>query len=100
MEVVRRFLLHAVDSYETRNEAGPTVSELAADLGLPADFGHKHLVDHLRSEAALEHLANYRGRFTLTPAGRLALDVDEARGHAPARQRVPIAESALSGRRG
>lgn len=99
MEVVRRFLLHAVDSYETRNETGPTVSELAADLGLPPDFGHKHLVDHLRSEAALEHLANCRGRFTLTPAGRLALD-DEARGHGSTRQGLPLAESAPSGRRG
>ena len=79
MDVVRRFLLHAVDAYGSRNGTGPTVRELAADLGLPADFGHKHLVDHLQREVALDHLAHYRGRFTVTTTGHLALDADEVR---------------------
>ncbi len=79
MDIVRRFLLHAIDAYESRHEMGPTVGELAADLGLPDDFGHKHLVDHLRDEVALDHASYYRGRFAVTTAGRRALDAAEAR---------------------
>lgn len=38
-------LPRAVDSYESRHGTGPTVVELAADLGTPPDFGHSHLVE-------------------------------------------------------
>jgi hypothetical protein len=79
MDVVRRFLLYAVDAYESRIGTGPTARELAADLGLPAELALKHLVDHLQREVALEHIAHQRRRFTLTAAGRLALEADETR---------------------
>jgi hypothetical protein len=79
MELVRRFLLREIEGYERRHGTGPTVRELAADLGLPADFGHRHLVEHLKREVVLERVSHYRGRFTLTTAGRLELDAEEAR---------------------
>ncbi len=78
MEVVRRFLLRAVGAYESREGKGPTVCELAADLGLPDDFGHEHLVDHLQQGVVVGRVAHDHGRFTLTSAGRLALAGDEA----------------------
>lgn len=78
MEAVRQFLLRAVGGYESREGKGPTVRELAADLGLPDDFGHKHLVDHLQQGVAVGQVAHAHGRFTLTSAGRLALAADEA----------------------
>lgn len=84
MELVDGLLLRAVDAYESRHGTGPTVPELAADLGIPLDFGHHHLVTRLRQELARERLAHYRRRFTLTAAGRLALDADEAQAAPPA----------------
>lgn len=79
MELVRRFLLREIEGYEKRHGVGPTVRELAGDLGLPADFGHRHLVEHLKAEVVAERISHYRGRFALTTAGRLELDAEEAR---------------------
>lgn len=78
MQVGRRSLLRTIEAYESRHGVGPTVHELATYLGIPADFGHLHLVDRLKRESALEHLSDYRGRFTLTAAGRRALDSDDS----------------------
>lgn len=75
-QVVDGLLLRAVDAYVSSHGTGPTVLELAEDLGIPADFGHDHLVERLQHELARERLAHYRRRFTLTAAGRLALDAD------------------------
>lgn len=83
MEVVRRLLLRAIGAYESREGKGPTVRELAADLGLPDDFGHEHLVDHLQQGVAAGQVAHDQGRFTLTGAGRLALAADVAPRPAP-----------------
>jgi hypothetical protein len=77
MEPVDRLLLCAIDAFEQCHETGPTVRELAADLGLPPDFGHEHLVERLQSEVKLDRISHYRGRFGLTNAGRLALDADQ-----------------------
>lgn len=74
---VRLFLLQAIGAYERAHGVGPTVGELAVDLGLPDDFGLGHLLEHLRSEVERKRVVRYRNRFALTPSGRLAL---EARG--------------------
>ena len=93
MELVDGLLLRAVDAYESRHGRGPTVPELAADLGIPADFGHSHLVTRLGAALEREHLGHYRRRFTLTAPGRLALAA-EAPGPGPAPRVDPAAEPA------
>ena len=95
MELIDRLLLCTVAAYESRQGTGPTVRELAADLGIPADFGHEHLVERLQREVAEERVSHRRGRFTLTTIGRLALDADEARRPAPLRAE-PLAEPTSS----
>lgn len=95
MDSLDPLLLHAVGAYEAHHGSGPKVSELATDLGIPADFGHHHLVERLRHELTHERLAHFRGRFTLTAAGRLALEAQDA-GASPAAEAA--AESALSPR--
>jgi hypothetical protein len=75
---LRRLLLRAIDAYDSQNGAGPTVFELADDLGIPPDFGHHDLVGRLQRELSLGYVSHYRSRFTLTPTGR-NLIVSEAR---------------------
>lgn len=88
----RPLLLHAIDAYVSRLGTGPTVRELAADLGIPEDFGHHQLVDRLQRELARGRVSLYRGRFTLTAVGRLALE-----GRLPARlQPEPSSEPVSS----
>jgi hypothetical protein len=65
-----RLLLRAIDAYDSHNGKGPTVSELAADLGIPPDFGHHDLVGRLQRELSLGRLSHYGSRFRLTQAGR------------------------------
>lgn len=78
MELLDPLLLRAVDAFASRRGTGPTVRELAADLGIPDDFGHDNLVQRLQAELARENVALYRGRFTLTAVGRLSLTAAEA----------------------
>jgi hypothetical protein len=61
-------LLRAIDSYESRHGTDPTVVELAADLGIPSDFGHSQLVERLRHEVSAGFVSHYRGRISLTAA--------------------------------
>lgn len=83
MELADGLLLRAVEAYESSHGTGPTVRELAEDLGIPVDFGYDQLVDRLQHELARERLAHYRRRFTLTAAGRLALDAAAEPAHSP-----------------
>lgn len=71
-----RPLLHAIEVYESDHGRGPTAPELAADLGIPAEFGHTDLVERLKRQVSLGRVAHYRGRFTLTMAGRSVLERD------------------------
>jgi hypothetical protein len=68
------FLLRAIDAYDSHNGRGPTVPELAVDLGITPDFGHSNLVMRLQHELSLGHIAEYRGRIRLTRAGRDLVD--------------------------
>jgi len=72
-------LLRAIDSYESRHGTGPTVIELAADLGITPDFGHHHLVGRLRRQHAAGFVSHYRRRLTLTTAGRAMIKGDSPR---------------------
>jgi hypothetical protein len=72
-------LLRAIDSYKARHRTGPTVRELAADLGIPADFGHSHLVERLRREVSAGFATHYRGRISLTTAGQELVEGDTSR---------------------
>jgi hypothetical protein len=69
-------LLRAIDSYESRHGTDPTVVELAADLGIPSDFGHSQLVERLRHEVSAGFVSHYRGRISLTAAGREMVEGD------------------------
>jgi hypothetical protein len=71
-------LLRAIGSCESRNGKGPTVLELAADLGITPDFGHTQLVELLRHELSAGCVSHYRSRFSLTAAGRQNVE-----GHTP-----------------
>jgi hypothetical protein len=64
-------LLRAIDAYDSRHREGPTVPELAADLGITPDFGHHDLVTRLKSELSLGHISHHSGRVRLTRAGRV-----------------------------
>lgn len=63
-------LLRTTDSYESLHATAPTVVELAADLGIPPDFGHSRLVGRLQREVSAGFVSHYRGRICLTAAGR------------------------------
>jgi hypothetical protein len=63
-------LLRAIDSCKARHGTDPTVRELAADLGIPPDFGHSQLVDRLLHEVSAGFVSHYRGRISLTAIGR------------------------------
>lgn len=73
MESLSRCLLLALEAYGAEHAAGPTVSELAGDLGITPGFGHKHLVELLQREVALGRVSDHGTRFQLTAAGRAAL---------------------------
>lgn len=77
-------LLYAIDAYESQNENGPTVPELAADLGITRDFGHSHLVAHLQREQSLGHVSHYGGRFKLTRAERSVVEYEIGTSPSPA----------------
>lgn len=87
-------LLRAIDSYESRHGKGPTVRELAADLGIPPDFEHGHLVERLRREVSACFVTHYRGRISLTAAGQELVDGHTSRLQppqqpAPRREQTP-----------
>jgi hypothetical protein len=65
------YLRRSIDGYESRHGCGPTLHQLAEDLGIPADFGASHLEEHLRRELELGRVACEHGRFRLTTSGRL-----------------------------
>jgi hypothetical protein len=76
-------LLRAIGSYESRHGIDPTVVELAADLGIPSDFGHGHLVERLRHEVSAGFVSHYQGRINLTAAGREMVEGDTAASQSP-----------------
>jgi hypothetical protein len=78
-------LLRAIDSYESRHRTGPTVRELAADLGIPPDFGHSQLVERLRFEVSAGFVSHYRGRISLTAAGCEMVERDTRASRSPQR---------------
>lgn len=71
---LRSLLLLAIDTYDSHNGKGPTVPELAADLGSTHDFGHSGLVARLQRELSLGHVSYFRSRFRLTRPGRSFAD--------------------------
>jgi hypothetical protein len=88
-------LLRAIDSYESRHGTAPTVVELAADLGIPPDFGHSQLVGRLRHEVSAGFVSHYRGRISLTAAGQELVEGDTSR-LLPPQQPAPRGEHASS----
>jgi hypothetical protein len=88
-------LLRAIDSCKSRNGTGPTVLELAADLGITPDFGHTQLVERLRRELSAGYVSHYRGRFSLTAAGRELIEAHTSRLQPPQRPE-PRGEDTLS----
>jgi hypothetical protein len=75
--LLSRLLLRAIDAHRSDHREGPTVPELAADLGITPDFGHNDLVARLQRELSLGNVSHYRSRYKLTRAGR-ALAESEA----------------------
>jgi hypothetical protein len=75
-------------------ERVPTVLELAADLGITPDFGTR-LVQLLRRELSAGCVSHYRGRFSLTTAGRAIVEGDTSRLQSP-QQAAPSGEDTPS----
>lgn len=57
--------------------------ELAADLGIPTKFGHRHLVQAIQRQVELGRASHYRGRVQLTEEGREFLLLHGRREKAP-----------------
>jgi hypothetical protein len=76
-------LLRAIDSYESRHGTDPTVRELAADLGIPPDFGHSQLVGRLRHEVSAGFVSHHRGRISRTAAGHEKVEGDTTASQSP-----------------
>jgi hypothetical protein len=96
---LQTLLLGAIDSYGARHGTDPTVVELAADLGIPPDFGHSHLVGRLRHQVSAGFVSHYQGRISLTAAGREMMEGHTSRllrPQQPARrgERIPSKASA------
>jgi hypothetical protein len=89
-------LLRAIDSYESRHGTDPTVRELAADLGIPPDFGHSQLVERLRREVSAGFVSHYRGRISLTAAGQETVEGDKTFRLLPPSQPAPCEQHTLS----
>ena len=79
MEPLSGVILRALEAYEAEYGSAPTVAELAVDLGIPAGFGHQHLVERLQRQVVLGRVACYSSHFQLTAAGREALAREPAR---------------------
>jgi hypothetical protein len=73
LESLDRTLLQSIDAYESKHGSGPTAQALAAELGIPPDFGHHHLVERLKRQVEHGHVSYHRRRFLVTDAGRAAL---------------------------
>jgi hypothetical protein len=82
MELLSRVLLHEIEAYESAHTSGPTVREVAADLGVPP-VAHHELVERLERQIVLGHIALSGRRFQLTTAGRKALAHDAPRSAPP-----------------
>ena len=79
MELLSGVILRALETYESEHGSAPTAAELAADLGIPPEFGHHHLVERLQRQVVLGRVTNYGLRYQLTAAGREALAWEAAR---------------------
>ncbi len=93
MESLSRVLLLSIHGYETKHGSGPTPPELAADLGIPEDFGHHHLVERLKRQVALGRITHHGGHFHLTEAGRNALGEEPASPLSPPTEATQQADS-------
>ena len=80
---MERVLLRMIEAHELVHGSSPTVSELAADLGIPPEFGHRHLVEELQRQVELGHVSDYAGHVQLTSAGRDSLLPHEWRSERP-----------------
>jgi hypothetical protein len=59
------------------------VRELAADLGIPPDFGHSQLVGRLRHEVSAGFVSHHRGRISRTAAGHEKVEGDTTASQSP-----------------
>lgn len=77
MELLGRYLLRALEAYESEHASGPTVAELADEIGIPPDLGHHYLFARLQRQITLGRISYFGRRLQLTEAGRDALLFDE-----------------------
>jgi hypothetical protein len=72
MESLSLVVLRSIEAHESTRPEGPTMDELAADLGIPAAFGRRRLGERLHRQVVLGRVHSDGERFRLTAAGRRA----------------------------
>ena len=73
MVLATRGLLFSIHALERRHGRPVSLDELATSVGVPHDE-LKHLWAHVRAELAAGHIVSRNSAYSLTPAGRLALE--------------------------
>jgi hypothetical protein len=73
MEILSQLVLRSIDAHESARAEGPTVDELAAELGIPPVFGHQRLSERLHRQVVLGRVYSDGEHFRLTAAGRLTV---------------------------
>jgi hypothetical protein len=74
MELFSQAILDALEVFQSEHARGPTVSELATNLGIPFGRGRNRLAERVQRQIVLGRVSQCRGRFTLTSAGRRAIE--------------------------
>ena len=65
--------LRSIAAHESQGRNGPTLGDVAADLGIPPVFGYDRLNDRLQRQVVLGRVYSDGKHFRLTAAGRLAV---------------------------
>lgn len=71
VESLSELVLRTIHAHELSSADAPTVEDVAADLGIPAGFGHRRLSERLQRQVVLGRVYSDGARLRLTPAGRL-----------------------------
>jgi hypothetical protein len=71
VESLSELVLRTIYARELSGANGPTVEDVAADLGIPTAFGHQRLSERLQRQVALGRVYSDGAQLRLTQAGRL-----------------------------
>lgn len=73
VELISELVLRSIAAHESKGRNGPTLDDVAADLGIPPVFGYDRLNERLQRQVVLGRVSSDGEHFRLTATGRLAV---------------------------